>query len=190
MMRARFAPPALLRVVLDANVLAYLALVRLLLRLARNERLFAPCWSQQVLDETWRTYAVKFGHGAHYASARLAEIVTGFIDALQPDLEPEIAQCTNDPKDRHVVAAAIKAQAQVIVTFNQKHFGSEHLDQWGIVAIHPDDFLLKLYEQNPDAVWQQLKFTAAEKRMELGQLVRGYSPQLARFKAALLADLP
>jgi len=81
----------LLRVVIDANVLAYLTLAKLLLGLARRQRLFLPYWSQQVLDETWRTYAVKLGHGAQYASTRLAEIVTGFPNALQADLEPEIA---------------------------------------------------------------------------------------------------
>jgi len=189
-MNAPIVTAVLLRAVLDANVLAYFALAKLLLRLARRRSLFLPIWSQQILGETWRTYAVKLGHGAQYASDRLAEIVVGFPDALQTDLEPEIAQCTNDPKDRHVLAAAIKAQAKVIVTFNEKHFRPEHLEQWGIAPLNPNDFLLKLYAQNPDAMWQQLKFMAAEKRMELGDLVRGYSPQLAAFKTALLADLP
>jgi len=178
------------RAVIDANVLAYLALANLLLDLARYGRLFLPCWSQQVLEEAWRTYAVKFGHGAQYAYAKLAEIMVGFPSATQSDLEPIIAQCTNDAKDRHVLAAAIKAEAQVIVTFNQKHFASEHLEKWGIVAIHPSDFLLKLYAENPQAVWEQLKFAASKKQMSTRELLRGYSSQLARFKAALLADLP
>jgi len=177
------------RVVLDANVLCYLALANLLLDLARYERLFLPCWSQQILEEAWRTYAVKFGHGAQYAYARLAEIVIGFPSALQDDLEPEISQCTNDPKDRHVLAAAIKAQARVIVTFNQKHFRPEHLEKWGIVAMHPSDFLLELYAQSPDAVWRQMKLAADQKGMQLGAFVDGYSLQLARFKDKLLADL-
>jgi len=188
-MNTRFITPVL-RVVLDANVLAYFALAKLLLRLARRNGLFLPYWSQQVLDETWRTYAVKLGHGTQYASARLAEIVTDFPDALQADLEPEIAQCTNDPKDRHVLAAAIKAEAGAIVTFNQKHFRPEHLEKWGIIAMNPNDLLLKLYAQNPDAVWQQLKFAAAKKQIHMRKLLENYSPQLARFKAALLADLP
>jgi len=178
------------RVVIDANVLAYLAVANLLLDLARYERLFLPCWSQKILEETWQTYAVKFGHGAQYASARLAEIVIGFPRALQVDLEPILAQCTNDAKDRHVLAAAIKAEASIIVTFNQKHFGPEYLEPWGIVAMLPSDFLLKLYAQRPEAVWAQLKLAANKKRMRTRELLVGYSPQLARFKAALLADLP
>jgi len=189
-MSPRFVRQSPRRVVIDANVLAYLALAKLLLDLARRQRLFLPYWSQQVLDEVWRTYAVKFGRGAQYASARLAEIVIGLPDSLQVDLDPVIAQCTNDPKDRHVLAAAIKAQAQVIVTFNQKHFRPEHLERWGIVALNPNDFLLELYTQSPDAIWRQLKFAADEKRMELGDFVRGYTEQLACFKDVLLADLP
>jgi len=177
-------------VVIDANVLAYLALARFLLGLARRQRLFLPYWSQQILEEVWRTYAVKFKRGAQYARTRLAEFTVGFPDALQPDLEPLIAQCINDAKDRHVVAAAIKAQAQIIVTFNQKHFRPEHLERWGIVAMNPNDFLLELYAHSPDAVARQLKFAASEKHMEVDDLLRGYSLQLDGFKAAVLADLP
>jgi len=180
----------LLRGVIDANVLAYAALSRLVLALAAEERLIFPAWSAQILEETRRTIAIKLKHGEAYAAARLAEIVVGFPDALQTGLEPIIAQCTNDVKDRHVLAAAIKAKASVILTFNERHFGPEHLESWGIRAVHPEDFLLELYSQSPDAVGRQLKLAAVKKRMEVDDLVRGYSDQLARFKATLLADLP
>jgi len=93
-MRATSIPPLLLRAVLDANVLAYAALAKLLLDLARRQRLFFPCWSQETLEEVWRTYAVKFKRGAQYASARLAEFTVGFPDALQADLEPELSALT------------------------------------------------------------------------------------------------
>jgi len=177
-------------VVIDANVLAYLALANLILGLARRHRLFLPCWSQKILEEAWRTYAVKFKNGAQYASARLVEIVVGFPDALQTDLEPLIAQCTNDTKDRHVLAAAIKAEASIIVTFNQKHFHSEHLEKWGIVATHPSDFLLELYAKSPNAVWKQLRFAADQKQMRMRELLASYTPQLDPFKITLLAEIP
>ena len=47
-----------------------------------------------------------------------------------------------DPKDRHVLAAAIKAGAQVIVTANLKDFPAELLAPWNIEAKSPDDFVL------------------------------------------------
>jgi len=179
----------LLRVVIDTNVLCYLTLARLLLGLAHRQRLFLPCWSPQILEEAWRTYAVKFKRGAQYAHARLAEFTVGFPEALQADLELTISQCSNDEKDRHVLAAAIKAQAKVIVTFNQKDFSPEHLEKWGVVTMHPSDFLLKLYAQNPDAVWGELKLAADKKSMPTRKLLSSYSDQLNDFKAALLADL-
>ena len=44
--------------------------------------------------------------------------------------------------DRHVLAAAIKAGAQVIVTSNLKHFPAADLRQWDVEAKSPDDFVL------------------------------------------------
>jgi hypothetical protein len=47
-----------------------------------------------------------------------------------------------DPADRHVLAAATKAGAQVIVTSNLKHFPAAGLRQWNVEAKSPDDFVL------------------------------------------------
>jgi predicted nucleic acid-binding protein len=63
-------------------------------------------------------------------------------DALVTDFEPLInALDLPDPDDRHVLAAAIKGRADVIVTFNLKDFPADKLDHWGIEAQHPDEFL-------------------------------------------------
>ena len=52
---------------------------------------------------------------------------------------------TNDSKDRHVLAAAVKIKADVIVTFNLKDFPDESLELFGIKAQSPDDFLIDLF---------------------------------------------
>jgi len=178
----------LLRVVLDANVLAYVTLGRLLIGLAREGRLFSPYWSEEILAEVLRTCTRLNKRGAQGAHEHLAHIQEGFPDALQTDLEPLIAQCTNDAKDRHILASAIKSTSRVIVTFNQKHFLPQHLEKWGITTVNPNDFLLELHAQNPQAMWRQISVGAEQKGMELDEFVRGYSEQLARFKNALLAD--
>jgi hypothetical protein len=49
---------------------------------------------------------------------------------------------TNHPKDRHVLAAAVRANAEVIVTFNLSDFPEPTLKPYDIAAIYPDDFLL------------------------------------------------
>ncbi len=57
-----------------------------------------------------------------------------------------------DPNDRHVLAAAIRAGAQTIVTFNLKDFPVERLAAYGVEARHPDDFVFDLLDLAPGAV--------------------------------------
>ena len=47
-----------------------------------------------------------------------------------------------DPDDRHVLAAAIRASAQVIVTNNVKDFPAEDLQAFDIEVKSPDDFVV------------------------------------------------
>src|SRR5689334_6366843 len=57
-----------------------------------------------------------------------------------------------DPDDRHVVAAAVRCGAEVIVTRNTQDFPPEALGAHGIEAQDPDDFVLGLLDTEPDAV--------------------------------------
>lgn len=51
-----------------------------------------------------------------------------------------------DPADRHVLAAAIVCQANLIITFNRKDFPATALSPHGIEAQHPDRFVIKLID--------------------------------------------
>jgi hypothetical protein len=51
-----------------------------------------------------------------------------------------------DPDDRHVLAAALACVADVIVTFNTRHFPSNVLSPFGVVAVVPDGFVLPLLD--------------------------------------------
>ena len=55
-----------------------------------------------------------------------------------------------DPDDRHVLAAAIEAKASVIVTFNLKDFPASALEVYGVRAMHPDKYLVVLFEDAPE----------------------------------------
>ena len=52
----------------------------------------------------------------------------------------------------HVLAAAIRCGASVIVTFNLKDFPTNVLAPYGIEAQHPDEFVDYLFDLHPAAV--------------------------------------
>jgi len=59
---------------------------------------------------------------------------------------------TNDPKDRHVLAAAVASAADGIVTFNLRDFAADACDLYDIQVLHPDRFLTALYDLDPETV--------------------------------------
>jgi hypothetical protein len=75
---------------------------------------------------------------------RLRQLMNEAVrDCLVSGYEPLIEGLTlPDPADRHVLAAAIKAGAQVVITSNLKHFPAAALRQWDVEAKSPDDFML------------------------------------------------
>src|SRR5205085_10840030 len=79
-------------------------------------------------------------------------------DCLVTGYEPLIDSLTlPDPADRHVLAAAIRASAGVIVTYNLTDFPAEALARFGIEAQHPDDFLVGLLDLAPGVVCAAVK---------------------------------
>lgn len=74
-------------------------------------------------------------------------------DCLVYGYEPLIESLNlPDPDDRHVLAAAIRAKAEVIVTFNGRDFPEEKLTEFDIYTQHPDDFIAYLYDLSPQTV--------------------------------------
>ena len=75
------------------------------------------------------------------------------LDALVVGYENLISKLTlPDENDRHVLAAAIRGKAQVIVTMNLKDFPAEVLQKYDMEAQHPDEFILRLIDLAPYAV--------------------------------------
>ncbi len=157
-------------VVLDACVLANFSLCDTLLRLAEPPRLFEPKWSEEIIRETTRTLELKLGWPRSLTAHLEAELHTHFSEAWITGHEVLIPQMTNDEKDRHVVAAAVHARSPIIVTFNVRHFGPEHLDPWGIRALHPQSFLIGIFRQEQALVITKLEEQAADRGRSLHQL--------------------
>lgn len=152
--------PALFIVVLDANVLFPFTLRDTLLR-AAAAGLYQVRWSGRILDEMERNL-VSTGTMAAYKAARLRAVMERmFPEAEVVGYEPLIAVMENHDKDRHVVAAAVKAGAQVISTANLKDFTRLPA---GLEAQAPDEFLCNLFDLAPEVFVEMLHEQAGDLR--------------------------
>ena len=69
-------------------------------------------------------------------------MASAFPEAMVTGHESMVDSMENDPKDRHVLAAAVHSDCEVVVTFNLQDFPASALTPHGLVAVHPDEFLL------------------------------------------------
>ena len=144
--------------VYDANVLYPAPLRDLFLRLA-HAGLVRARWTDAIHDE-WVRNVLKDNPAV--SADRLARtrvlmdqavrdcLVTGYEDLVESLTLP-------DPDDRHVLAAAVRGGAGVIVTFNLKDFPAGVLAGHGVEAVHPDDFLTSLIDAAPGPVCAAVK---------------------------------
>lgn len=138
---------------LDANVLHSQPLTSLLLELA-EARLYRAAWSADIHAE-WQRSVLRRRPSIDPAALerRRAAMDTALPDACVTGHAPLIPALTlPDPGDRHVLAAAIRAKAQVIVTFNESDFPAATLAGFDLVAQHPDRFLRHLIDLAPAVV--------------------------------------
>lgn len=136
----------------DANVLYPASQRDLLIRLGQTG-LFQAKWTDQILDEmidaitrTQPELDERLQRTRELMNNAIRDVrVTGYehlIDGLK----------LPDPDDRHVLAAAIRANAQVIVTSNLKDFPFDRLESYGIEVQSPDEFVLLVLELAPARV--------------------------------------
>lgn len=130
-----------------ANILYPAPLRDLFVRLAQTGIVRAR-WTETIHDE-WIRNVLK--NNPQITAQRIARtrtlmnnavrdcLVTGYEDLIDSLTLP-------DPNDRHVLAAAIRGHAEIIVTFNLKDFPTAVLAQFDVIALHPDDFLVSLFQ--------------------------------------------
>jgi predicted nucleic acid-binding protein len=112
---------------------------------------FRPLWSADVMEELERNL-LKNGEDQGLVGKRIGTMQSYFPDAMVDGYSDLIAGMMCDPKDRHVLAAAVRANAEVLVTFNLKDFPPESTAAFEIEVVHPDDFLLDQLDLFPGAV--------------------------------------
>jgi predicted nucleic acid-binding protein len=132
---------------IDACTLADTLRRNLLLTLAEEE-FFRVRWSQPILDETraavHKMLLSKAAIDAEVKSARaILHMERAFEDAIVVDFDGYLPSCNGlpDPDDAHVVAAALKTQAALIVTENLKDFPAAILETLNLEAKSADAFI-------------------------------------------------
>jgi predicted nucleic acid-binding protein len=150
-------------VVFDTNVLFPQGLRDLLIRLAMKD-LFRARWSYKILDELKksliekdRSRAEKLGQPAKLDYEKFDRLIDLMNFAVQDclvigyeDIEKSLS--LPDPKDNHVLAAAIRAGADAIITWNLKDFPTQMISKFDIEVQTPDEFVNNLFDLNMDEV--------------------------------------
>lgn len=137
----------------DACVLYPAQLRDLLLRVALSDT-FKARWTERIHDEWMRNLRQNRPDIPPERLQRTRALMDRAIpDCLVTDYEPFIDQVSlPDPEDRHVLAAAIRCHAGVIVTLNLRDFPDEVVAPYGISIQHPDEFLAHLFDLRPAVV--------------------------------------
>jgi hypothetical protein len=109
-----------------------------------------------------------------------------FPDAEVRGYESLTDSMTCDPKDRHVLAAAIRGDAAVLVTFNTEDFPDSSTVAYDLTVVHPDNFLLDQLDLYPGATLAALRlqvqgYKSPEMSIEelLGRLASAGVPKFA-----------
>ncbi len=135
--------------VLDTNVIYPIDIRDLLFWFASYD-LFTPKWSKHIFSE-WENVMKRKGIPDEEIKKRLSKAQLAFPDALVDNYEPLVNSLElPDDKDRHVLAAAIKANANIIITNNMKDFPKEYLASFGLTAKTADDFITDTIDLNND----------------------------------------
>lgn len=116
--------------------------------------LFRAKWTEAIHKEWMRNVQKDYPDITREKAERIRDLMNAHVtDCLVTGYEELIPALTlPDPDDRHVLAAGIRAGANVIVTANLSDFPAEILSKYGIEAQHPDEFINHLLDLAPHVV--------------------------------------
>lgn len=139
--------------ILDACVLYPAPLRDFLMHLALTH-VFRARWSEAIHDEWMRNVlADRPDLNLTQLTRTKALMNAAILEAVVEGFEPLVDTLDlPDADDRHVLAAAIRADASLIVTFNLKDFPDVKLAPFGVAAIHPDEFVITLIQDAAESV--------------------------------------
>ena len=174
-----------MRILIDTCVL-YPTVMRQMVVGAAQAGAFAPLWSPRILEE-WRRAAVKLGAAGQVQ----AEVEIATLRAAMPQAEVEVPDGVHarlwlpDDNDVHVLAAAVSASADAIMTLNAKDFPRGVLAEEGLSRVDPDSYLLGVWQAQP----QMIEKVAAQVHGEAERLSAAPWQMRALLKKARLPRL-
>ncbi|MEJ6012089.1 PIN domain-containing protein [Novosphingobium aquae] len=181
---------------IDACTLVSVWRRNLLLTLAEAE-FFRVRWSSKVLEETERTLVRLFDErglpdGTTRAKASIANMKAAFPEALVEDFElfETMSFGLPDEGDEHVLSAALKTQAQAIVTENLTDFPAKVLAPLGIEARSADDFIadtIALEEGKAVAAINRMRLRLVRPELSAEDLLRSFEANGLMETASVLA---
>jgi hypothetical protein len=180
----RVAFPALL----DACVLYPVGVRDLLLCVAERE-VYVPYWTDEILDEMERNVVADGRASADQMAAMRQQMNIAFPAAFIEGYETLIPVMSNNPKDRHVLAAAVRGAVGLIVTENVSDFPPSACQAYDIEIQTADEFLSYALDQDPPAVIGAVHTMAAKRRRPPTsplELLTALSPRLEVFSAEAL----
>lgn len=156
------------RVLIDACVL-YPTVMREVVLAVAGKGLFEPIWSARLLEE-WARAAVKLGpEGEAQARAEVALLRAKWPKAERPAAPGREARLwLPDENDIHVLAVAVDAGADLIMTLNKKDFPRGILTEEGLDRVDPDGYLMTFWADHSEAIAQ-----AAQEVLETAQRLSG-----------------
>jgi len=136
----------------------------LLLSLAGTD-LFRARWTEAINDEWTRNLKAKRPELSEKIDRTRLQVDKSVPDCLISGYESLIPSLNlSDLNDRHVLAAAIRGRADVIVTYNLEDFPDSVLAGFGIEAWHPDRFVSHLLSLDDIKVCNAIKELLARLR--------------------------
>ena len=144
--------------VYDACVLYPAPLRDLLVRVALAGLVRAH-WTDQIHDEWTRNVLANRPELSATSIERSRKLMDSHVqDGLVIGYEDRIPLLSlPDADDRHVLAAAIHCGANAIVTFNLKDFPPGQLGPYGLEAVHPDEFIMRLLAEEPQVLCETVQ---------------------------------
>ena len=151
------------KAVLDTNVI-YPVVIRDLLFWFAHYDLYTPQWSNHIFEE-WKSVMERKGISEEEVKKRVSVANLAFPDALVHNYEGLLGNLKlPDADDCHVLAAAIKVNANVIVTNNLKDFPKGYLQTFGLKVKSADDFLTDIIDLNHDEAVKAFKEMVLNKK--------------------------